>query len=387
MNSMVQQLSDDGLTLSATFPDSTTNVITAVKLGDSPNTLSFSYTTPVLSAQALNTFSVQLNSSNPNVVALQNVQAKLGVRTQALQSLLAQLEAQGYSAKDLSFLTGLISELQSLSSRITAYLQQQPTLVAQTNLPLQVDNVVAQPILMESLQDHLRIQLSADIGSAIQGESTTLHSVVTQIGFPDTDGLDDDANTLFLTNILWMGKVVKTFPAQKIPLGTSISFDYPTAKLEPQNMNAWETTVYTSNGVGKNPQYNDVYGDLTMTELVASDTVAPQWLSGSTPDASHPYVQSAQPVSATLQDSFGLIDPTSFEASLSGTLTTGATASKDITQSLALVSPDQGQTYTVSGNLNPLGDGYYTLSLDGANLAGEEAPSLISIFGWTQRRL
>ena len=81
----------------------------------------------------------------------------------------------------------------------------------------------------------------------------------------------------------------------------------------------------------------------------------------------------AQPVSAHVQDGFGLVDPSAFKATLIGTLNTGAAYNQTITSQLAFVSPDAGQDYLVSGSLNPLAEGVYTLSLHAQDLAENDA--------------
>ena len=223
---LLNQLASDGLSLQAFFPDTTTNVTSQLSLSGNESQIQFTLNTPNLKSTDLNTLTLQLIHTNPNLQALQVVQAKLQVRIAALSSLLSQLTSQGkYSTADLQFLTSILNCLNMVSARITQQIQASTSVIAQIVYPLQVDNVVAQPGLNSSVLGHFRVAISSPVGSAIQGESYPLTSTITHLG--DWDDADDGywtdwnwtdlPSNQYVVQYSWNGKTVSQSTPQKLP--------------------------------------------------------------------------------------------------------------------------------------------------------------------------
>jgi RHS repeat-associated protein len=373
---LLDQLSEDGVTVQAFFPDQTSDVSQQITLQGSPTSIQFSYTSPNLNPSSLNTFTIQVLRADPNVKALQAVQSKLEARIAALNALKAKLAAQQFSSQDLHEIQSLLGALSAISARITQKIQAGTQVIAQSILPLQVGNVVTSAAgLNSSLLGHFRVLLSADRGTSIDGEKTTLHARITRLGDWNDGSADDsddgwwgDDSDKYVAQFFWKGSKVKETSPQAIADGATVSFDLSTAKLEPEDLNTWEARLYSwdqEDGLGK------LFADLTYLHPVANDATSPTWLAGATPNSAHSCGYDMQPVSITAFDVFGLVDPSSVQANLSGVLTDGTNVSSSVTSKLVLTSPDQGQTYLIqdSGTINPPQQGKYTFSIASKDLA------------------
>ena len=296
---LINQLASDGLSLQATFPDPTNDVTSQLSLSGNQSAIQFSFTTPILKSTDLNTLTLQLIHTNANLQALEVIQAKLLVRVAALNSLLSQLASQGkYSKSDLQFLTTLLACMNAISARITQQIQASTSVVAEIVYPLQVDNVVAQTGSSSSVLGHFRVGISSTLGSGIEGESTSFQTIITHLGdWDDSEiglwadwGWTDLPGDKYVAQYYWNGKLLSQSTAQTLPIGSSMTQSFSSGELEPGNSNSFEAKLNSS---GMMFFLTSTLSDLTYHLPVATDTVAPTWLTGSTPDASHPYVQTS----------------------------------------------------------------------------------------------
>ena len=251
------------------------------------------------------------------------------------------------AAQDIPALRALLASLVSASNQIEQKINASAQVLAKNEFPLQVDNVVAQGGFNSSVLGHFRIELSSELGFGIEGEKTQLHARILHLpeGSADDDDLWGDdwdwgngPNNPYSAKFYWQGTLVKEISGQTLPKGATLGFDFATEGVEPDDLNEFVAELSSWKNVGHGHfQIGSKLAELHSLLPVASDGVSPAWLSGSSPDAAHSYVKSAQSVSAQLKDSFGLIDPAPLQATLMGTLTSGAVLNQNISSKLAVL--------------------------------------------------
>lgn len=110
--------------------------------------------------------------------------------------------------------------------------------------------------------------------------------------------------------------------------------------------------------------------------------IGPVLASGYQPDGTQGYGNVAPAVSVMFQDAFRAINPSSIQAALTGTTSTGVAVNMSLTSSLSLSSSNGGKTYQIGINLASLTllDGSYSFSLNLSDTAGNEAAPFVSTF-------
>lgn len=361
-------LRDDQLEIRAYFPDFTQEVTSDLKLSTNSQNIGIAYQTPILQSSALNTMIVQIKHASPETEELQRVDAKIDFKILSLRAWIDNLVRSHGDGKTIQGLKDLLSQWIIYDQQVEAQIKASYQIVAEMRLPLQVDNQVAGSSYKSYIANHFQFSVTYDLGSAIQGDTALATGAIV---WAACDAHHMPAkDTQYTATFFWNGKVVQKLSPQQVDSGTPLQFAYSTGKLSPSIVNTFSESLDSKVTVSKNVTKQSNLGLLALIDPVAADSVAPSWIGVVTPDASHADVQSLQPVSATLQDNFGRIDLSSIKAVLTGTEVSGKAVNVDITQALTIVPAASGSGYTVSGNLNPLNEGTYTLTLTGQDLAG-----------------
>ncbi len=374
------KIKDKNLELHFFYPDFTSEVSSQVGLDKQDRKIKFNYNIPAISGSP--TFTVLVGYFQGNTLGLMKAKAKLEKRIQAISERITELQSQGGHAHLISDLQKLKSNLASVVAKINLKLSSKPEIIAQYEIPLQVDNQRVSPSHYFSDLGGFRFDFKFDPGQSIEGDKAWVSASITNLlnqppsALLNGDDLDDDEDGdrdsdedrsfyHWSADLYWQGVKVKAFAPQALPDGQSLAYSFSTEALSPEsagNPNLIQFELFRnrlkSNGNGYTNKIR--WGKLKKFHPVSPDNVAPIWLAGSSIAAQPLYAQNMNQVFATVKDDFGLIDPQGFEAKLN---------SADISAQLQFIKIDQGQSYQVQGDLNPLAEGDYTISLKAKDLA------------------
>lgn len=368
---LLDLMKKDGVEIKAYFPDFTKEITNNVVVRAQGNHLAFDFDTPHLNRNDPNAFILQVVHHSPAFGSLQKIQAKIERRVFELNRRAAKLAGKGANVSDAGTLHAMAKQLEALSSKLARKLGARVETLAEARFPLQVDNIVSGPSYSNTVMNKFRLLVEFNIGSAIEGEKVTAVGSITNLRKPEDLELKDedrDVSDLWLARFFWQGNQVQEIGPEAFANGSTISFSHATGKLLPGNLNLFATSIYAWNEAESSAGKR--FGNIGLVEPVAPDTTVPKWVAGWTPDTDHPYVQHMQPVFADITDEFGLIDLQSFRATLRGTRIDGSIVDENVTPGLQFTSPDQGQSYSVRGDLNAIDEGVYTFRIDSADLAG-----------------
>jgi hypothetical protein len=404
------------------FPDANHEVTSNVLVTKiNPRILQFTYMTPPLNAvDSLNVFVARVTSAADDSTALLATKTKLDLRVALISSILNSAKSTRADAKEFVALVRTRQRFQELSDSLQRTLERRTTVLSEMRFPLQVDNQVAAPGFVSTIIGHFRMSITATPGSAIQGETATAILNVTNLlgGGASEIAIEDERNwSIFY---YWQGKEAGAVGPVTIAHGEARSLTFTTPKL---NADAPGILSLSLTAVGRGASVarpisrlggsnlarrgaGPVFGTLSLALPVARDAIAPVWQPGATPDWGHPFARQMQPISARVVDPFGLIDQTSLEAEfgsstdssalpslplsppdlsavqavLVASLASGQAVRTDVTARLTFVSADQGQSFTVTGDLNPLEEGVYKLLMSASDLAGNTSAPLVAAF-------
>ncbi|MCK5072895.1 MAG: PKD domain-containing protein [Bacteriovoracaceae bacterium] len=266
-----------------------------------------------------------------------------------------------------------------ISGKIRKRVANQPELAAEYRLPIQVGNKVAGPLYYATIISGFKYQMLTVPGSLIEGEQTKIQTRITNLrhlpsGLPEGSDLVDfyeelDDGTLasvlqdnrdYAVDYFYKKNLVHHIDPQKLPEGSSIEYIHPTGKMNPSDFNKFNIQFYRKN------MDDDVlkrWGRVKKIIPVAVDKVIPEW-SSIIPTGEEGYIKTFPIVSASVKDDFGKIDPATIKILLNG---------NDVTARLLIETPEEGQKYDISGDLNPLADGSYTISFEAKDFARNQA--------------
>jgi hypothetical protein len=409
-DSVAHSLAVHGVHVKFYFPDMATEVTSSVIIASDNEVISFSYTTPPLTAQASAALTILVTSYPKEIDEFEKLRLKMNLRLASVNSTILSISSQSLPSADLLYLLSLRERLSRIVNGLTNRIDARTETISELRLPIQVNNLVAGPSRRSAVIGHFRVSIESSIGSAIEGEKTTLRAWVTNLRDAGDEYNDTDDLHTWRVRYLWNGNQIGNSESRTIPHQSTVAFTYATPKLDPKNENVFGVLIEDGAAPGNGPKSSSShavrFGHVYLAVPVAPDSIPPAWVGESTPDSSHLFVQEPQPVSAAVVDAFGLLDSTSFDgildamqrgdipatlpilppsneqvrAILDTILNEGSPTSVDVTGRLHLVSPDQGQTFVLTGTLGPLPEGLYRIRITASDLAGNFAPELSSTF-------
>ncbi len=374
------KIKDKNLEVHFFYPDFTREISSQVGLDKQDRKIKFNYNIAAVSGSP--TFTVLVGYFRDSTLGLMKTKAKLEKRIQAISERITELQSQGGHAHLISDLQKLKSNLSSVVAKIALKLASRPEIIAQYDIPLQVDNQRVSPSHYFSDLGGFRFDFKFDPGHSIEGDKAWVTASITNLlnqppsSLLNGDDLDDDEDGdrdsdedrsfyHWSADLYWQGSKIKAFAPQTLPDGQSLAYSFSTEALSPEsagNPNLIQFDLFRnrlkSNGNGYTNKTR--WGKLKKFHPVSPDNASPVWLAGSSIELQPLYVKNMNQVSAVVKDDFGLIDLQGFEAKLN---------SADISAQLQFIKIDQGQSYQVQGDLNPLPEGDYTISLKAKDLA------------------
>lgn len=370
--SVEQALTNHKLRLRFFYPDYLTEITDKVTVDSQ---FRFTYSTPLLLKGSSPSFIAQVSSDQDKSDHLKKVKSKIDLRVQKLNESISSLQAQNKNPKLIEELKALRAKLLSIALRTQAVVDADPNILAHTKLPIQIDNQTADSAFHSTIMGKYRFSVEYDLGSAIDGLKTNVKARIVSLKNPTSISWGESgywrenfANNLWQADFVWNGQNVHQVNSAKLAGGESIEFSYTTSRLRSTDRNIFEISLFKLNASGVKTGVR--WGELEALLPVAADNTVPKWLAGSIPDGKIPYVRNAELISARVKDEFGRVDGDAFTALLTGTLVNGSTYSKNLLPSLNLSTSDEGRLYNISGEMNPLEEGDYTLKMHAEDLAG-----------------
>lgn len=362
-----ESLQKRGLDFVATFPDDAKDVTSSITFqAVGKNQIKFTYQTANLSLEDLNRFSLRVydnKGDRKKIAHLLLIQTKLERRLEKLNRLRDDHKNKRSLQTAIDVISAHAANLESLIEKIRSRLNSDEAMVADFVLPLQVDNIQTGSIRTSTKTEDFKLELISEPGILIQGMKPTIKTIVTRL----KDSLKKD---YYLPQIKLDGAQAVTTSATNFATNP-VSYQFTTqAPLSVSQAHSAEISLYQWDS--KKQKKKDLEASLSMPLPVVVDDVAPTWLTSSTPSGMGKYLQLAEPVALTVQDSFGRIDPSSLNVTLTGQTTSGQPVSKSISN-LTASDLGQGDAYLFSGELNPLEDGSYSLSASVKDQAGDLA--------------
>ena len=238
---------------------------------------------------------------------------------------------------------------------------EQPSVLAQYDIPLKVDNKVSNARYYSTMVGGFRVEFLSDIGNLIEGDHLKVKSRVTNLNYSNkhTRHLEGykfkysykDMPLTSITEGAFSNSATHEYTIQD-PSHTSIS-DLHNIELEIEEKFKWWGRKIASSHF-----YLPIIGD----------EVAPEF---ELRNGEIIYSQNFPRISESVSDGFGKIDTSTFKATLSGQM------EGDVTDYLVLETPDKGASYKISGSFADLYNeqGNYELHLTAEDFSGKETAS------------
>jgi len=403
-----QKVPDTKLEFHAYFPDKLHDVTSQIQVTKSKDKKSWKviYQTEELKASDLNQFSFIIGSVKSSAESLLKTQAKFEKRILELAKLRAKFIDRQNKEKYIAYIDKMIALLTDVNHRIDLALESSPDVLAEISLPLQVDNNLAAPFYYASNFSGQKMAMKLTHGSAIEGESVVLDATVTNLShldfkFPsiekeereEGEEKEHDGQNNYNYSISFNGQKIVQKNMMELAFGESWSESKILSKLNPNDTNDISfilSKIHREDDADKNDNKKDKkkdkkkekdedekrWGSLYSTIPVAPDAVTPVFTEVQ-PDSSIEYAQSFPSIRATLSDSFGRINPDSIALKGSAILVDDTNTARDFSSVLIKNKIQDGQSYLLSSEVNPLEEGLWTLTLRGADYAGNYADDVV----------
>lgn len=398
-----QKVPSHKLVFKAYFPDSLHDVSDKLVVTQSKDQKSWKYSLKAenIKNSDLNQLTLTVGTGDKKTNELLKIKAKLEKRILILNGFKASYSGKNSSNKsykdefkeNFDYINNLIIYLNNLISKIDIALQNNPEILAQVRLPLQVDNKVSAPFYYSSNFSGHKLSLKIPVGMPFDGEKSEVQASVTNISdknfyFPDfeidnNDPKDNDNDespegkqSLRLAIEIDGHTLISTNPFD-LSFGETKSVVVQTDKLNPNAENIVKTNLERSSS-GKFDYYKFYkrsLGNLSYELPVLEDTVAP--LFSNLKPLADTYHKVNPQLEAILVDGLGRIDPQTLKVNLSGKKSDLSVVNKDITNLFSVSSEDYGASYSFVGNVPDLSEGAYEITYNGADFAGNTATSLL----------
>lgn len=343
----------------AFFPDMTTEVSSQLNVTTASERRNFTYQTPSLDKNKLNVLTVMVGEIDPTSIQFGALKTKIEMRIMVLDQKLADYEAQGVYPEVLKVLRDTRATLHALVGKIDQRNAKVPTLLAQYNLPLQVDNKVSAEKYYSTMIGGLRYELSSESGNLYQGEKAQIKSRVTNI-----DYRPNNYNPVvgYVLKYSYRNAQINTQTYPTFSKGESKEYIY-------QDQLASNVTDLYSFGVEVEEKYQWWAQKLGSTEFslkVLEDNVSPTWLN---PNSNTLHVSQVLSLEERVIDSFGRLDKSSFKAIMSGK------RNADITDKFQFFTTTNGTEYALKANAQNLflEEGAYEISYEISDSKGNKA--------------
>ena len=333
----------------AFFPDMTTEVSGLVDIQTVSNRRNFSYETPELTSNGLNTFTVMVGEVDTDSMSLLTLTSKLEIRVNLLDQKMIELRASGVDEAIIAVLEKTRLDIINLISKIEKRNARVPSMLAQYDMPLKVDNKVSSARYYSTMVGGFRVEFLSDIGNLIEGDFAKVKTRVTNMSY-ETNIHNDHEGYLFKYSY-------KGAPLTTITEGTfnkSAVHEYTlqdSSHSSVSDLHSFDLEIEE-----KFKWWGRKVASSSFFVPVISDSVTPEFLNRKTEIQ---YAQNFPNILEVVKDGFGKISPSTFQAVLSGQM------QGNIADKFKLETADKGASYEISSNLSEdyNEEGLYSLAL------------------------
>ncbi len=347
------------LNIKAYFPDMTREVSSLLNVTTNNNKRSFSINTPTLNKNNLNVLTVIVGEIDPTSLQVGALKSKLEMRILLLDQKILDFEEEGVDVAIINALKETKQTLVTLCDRIDQRNAKIPSILAQYNLPLQVDNRVSASRYYSTMVGGFRFELSSDIGNLIQGDFVNIKSRITNINY-----IPDNTYDLEGYNFKYMYKnALKTTQSrQSFVAGDVHEYIF-------QDSSRSSLNNFYNFGVEVEEKFKWWSRNLASSEFgmgVIEDTSTPYWVNPQT----EMFVGKYLPVfSEKVVDDFGRLDRSSFSVKVKGSVDV------DVTDKFTFESSTKGTEYSIKADLREMfdADGLYEVNYKISDFSQKEA--------------
>lgn len=379
------EIDPDQVEVKAYFPDATNEVSSSLQIIKGEKEWNYSLTTPKLSGDEANTFTLVVGKVRPESSKLLEIQAKLVKRIQYIEQKIESFEAKK-NTKTIAYLKHYLTNLKSVQSKINNVLEEDPGILARFVYPLQVDNNSSGPLYYSSIFGGYKFSIESPLSPVIEGESTKATARIVNLSsdnlwFPNFKEHDEDdrkkesdhKHRYFVIGLSYQGKEIQRLEPFELSFGESKSFEIDANNLHPFSDNSLELSLRRVKENNHNRKlFTELWGEIGTIIPVAEDKVPPRW--GSIlPEEDLKYVVKFPPISGIISDSFGRINKESLKLKITATFEDGTKQVFDRSDKLAISSLDNGARYKVDALLTEFSEGSYDIELYGTDKAGNAA--------------
>lgn len=379
------EIDPDQVEVKAYFPDATNEVSSSLQINKGNNEWYYSLTTPKLSGDEANTFTLVVGKVRPESSKLLEIQAKLAKRIQYIEQKIESFEAKK-NTKTITYLKHYLINLKSVQGKINNVLEEDPGILARFVYPLQVDNNSAGPLYYSSIFGGYKFSIESPLSPVIEGEATKATARIVNLAsdnlwFPNFKEHDEDdrkkesdhKHRYFVLELSYQGKEIQRIEQFELPFGESKSFEIDANNLHPFRDNSLKLSLSRVKESNHNRNlFTELWGEIGTIIPVAEDKVPPKWAS-ILPEEDLKYVVKFPPISGIISDSFGRINKESLKLKISATFEDGTKQVFDKSDKLAISSLDNGASYKVDALLTEFSEGSYDIELYGTDKAGNAA--------------
>lgn len=326
------------LKIQAYFPDMTTEVSSLLNVTTTNNRRAFNFQTPVLNKNNINVLTLIVGEIDTQSIQVSALKSKLEMRIMILDQKILDYQNQGIDASIISALQEVRTTLITLCDKIDNRNAKLPSILAQYNLPLQVDNRVSSSRYYSTMVGGFRFELSSDIGNLIQGDYATIKSRVTNLNFTPDNTQDLEGYNFKYS---YKGSPLTVMNRSSFSKGSVQEYTYQDPSRS--NLNAFH-----SFGVVVEEKFKWWARNLGGTEFsmpVLEDTSVPYWVN---PKSEVTYATQLPIFTEKAIDDFGRLDRNSFKATISGEV------EADISSKFSFESSSKSTDLTVRADLMSL---------------------------------
>lgn len=339
------------------FPDMVNPISSELNVTKVGHKREFSFTTKELDKNDLNTLTILVGELDKKVIHLGGIKSKLQRRILALDKSITRLRSKNKHPKIIEILENVKYALIGLNEKIDERNAKEPTILAQYNIPIQVDNKVSASRYYSTMMGGFRIELSSDIGNIFEGDYAHFKSRVTNLSHEHRKKPES-----FSFNYTYKGDDLQSIPVTDFGIGKVHEFSFvDSAHSNLNELHRFALDITEQHYWGKHKLAS------SKTHLpVILDDVAPKWLNTSSEII---YAQEFPKLEVVAKDELGRLDISTLLVQAVGVDTT------DITSYLTPITPDLGSEYHISGDVKEVisSEGSFQIKYSIADFKGQKA--------------
>ena len=345
--------------LRAFFPDMTNEVSSELSVTKDQHKRNFTYTASNLEKDNANTLILMLGEDDGRSITLGSLEAKIKVRIDIIDEKIQELTQNGGDPSMIAGYVELRDTLKGICRKIELRNAKAPTILAQYNIPLNVEDKVSSPRYYSTISNGIRYELTSPIGNLIEGDKAKIQTRVTNIAYESKPWNKVET---YRFDYLYKGTEVNTLTEASFSKNASHEFTFESTDggslddIHSFSVRLFEKYKWWERLLG--------YSDIELP--ISEDTETPIWKNQVSEIT---YAKNFPKITLKAKDAFGRINPDSLNVSISGV------SNEDITSKFDVEALNRGNEYIFEANiaLDFAQEGSYTISSIVSDYAGNQS--------------